>query len=319
MQHRLEVEYIPLPLKSSICINSLISFHYYQYAPTYAGLVERHDFWEMVYADSGSIICRADGKEVKLSQGQAIFHPPMEEHSVVALGSSGNACILAFACPDLDPHLFKGRVLALSRQERDLVGAIYAEGRKLFEPPYNAFVQAQLKRRADAPFGCEQALRNALESLMISLMRNLIASPSSGGTEPERRTSIYRRTHFDAESITQKVIEYLRENIHARLTLQDIGAALSFSGAHLQRIFKKQVGMSIIQYFNHMKIEEAKRRIAEGQYTYTQIAGLLGFSSIHYFSRVFKLHARMSPNAYEKSVRMPEPPEGGQKADWFYP
>jgi len=53
-----------------------------------------------------------------------------------------------------------------------------------------------------------------------------------------------------------------------------------------------------------MKMEQAKKLICEGQYTFTQIGGMLGFSSIHYFSRVFKAHVHMSPSEYEKSVRM---------------
>ena len=303
MQSCMELEYTPVCLAPALSIEALYSFHYYQYAPTYVGIVERHDFWEMVYADSGSIICNAEGREIKLVQGQALFHPPMETHSVVAQGSSGNACILSFACPRLEPALFRGRVIALNRLERELVSAIYAEGRRLFEPPYNAAVQTRLLARPDAPFGCAQLMRSYLEALMVQLTRDLqTGAPQKGAGEPRRPA--YRRTHFGAETITQRVVDYLEANLEGRLTLRDISQALSFSESHLQSAFKKQTGQSIIHYFNGMKIERAKALIAGGQYTFTQIGGMLGFGSVHYFSRVFKAHMHMSPSEYERSVRL---------------
>lgn len=304
MQRRLQIEYQPMALTSTLKIESLVSFHYYQYAPTYAGLLEKHDFWEMVYADSGSIICNAGGREFRLTQGQAIFHPPMEDHSVVALGSSGNACILSFVCHDLDSAMFQGRVISFSRQERDLVSSIYAEGRRVFEPPYNAFVQARLHKRVTVPLGGEQMLCNMLENLLILLVRDLLNCPAISSSAAERHAPVYRRTHFDAEAITRRIIQYLQDNLEAKLTMRDISAAMSFSEGHLQSIFKKQTGQSIIRYFNMLKIERAKELICEGQYSFTQIGGLLGFGSVHYFSRVFRAYVHMSPSEYDKSVRL---------------
>ena len=52
-----------------------------------------------------------------------------------------------------------------------------------------------------------------------------------------------------------------------------------------------------------LKVAEAKRLISEGKYRYTEIAEMLGFGSIHYFSRTFKLHTNMTPSGYEKSVK----------------
>mgnify|MGYP000856245722 FL=1 len=304
MLHRLEVAYVPTPLEPRLTVGELISFHYYQYAPTYTGLIEEHDFWEMVYADSGRIICNAGGKEVKLAQGHAIFHPPMEEHSVVALGSSGNACILSFTSAELDPQMFRGVVVPFSKQQRDLVSEIYAEGRKLFEPPYNAFVQARLKLRENAPFASGQMIRNMLENLLILITRDLMRNHAAPEPDAEGRLPAYRRTHYNAEEIAQKVAEHLEKHMGEKLSMRDICAEMAFSDGHLQNIFKKQTGQSIIHYFNTMKMECAKKLICEGQYTFTQIGGMLGFSSIHYFSRVFKAHVHMSPSEYEKSVRM---------------
>ena len=56
-----------------------------------------------------------------------------------------------------------------------------------------------------------------------------------------------------------------------------------------------------MDYYTHLKIERAKILIKEGELSISDIAELLGYASIHYFSRVFKLKVGMSPTEYKKS------------------
>ena len=60
----------------------------------------------------------------------------------------------------------------------------------------------------------------------------------------------------------------------------------------------------MIDYFNKLKIRAAKEMIREGRLNFTQIAARLGFQSVHYFSRRFKLLTGMSPSEYADSVKM---------------
>ena len=52
-----------------------------------------------------------------------------------------------------------------------------------------------------------------------------------------------------------------------------------------------------------MKIECAKTYIREDSYNITQIADMLGYESIHYFSRQFKKITKMSPKEYSNSIK----------------
>ena len=296
--------YVKTKLPSIISITDIVTIHYFEFDRNFSYPGESHDFWEMVYSDGGTIICSADGKELALTQGQAILHPPMEEHNIVALGSDGNACIISFCCEDLNPDLFKGNVLVFSKQQSDYFKIIFNEGMKLFEPPYNALIQSKLKTRESAPFGAEQILRNALESLLVLLIRDLLSvEPDVQEGESVNHSPNYRRTFIDVDEVTNKVIDYMMQSIGRSLTVKEICKAVSFSDGYLQRIFQKQTGQSLIHYFNMLKIEQAKKMISEGKYSLTQIGGALGFSSIHYFSRVFKSFEHLSPKEYADSVR----------------
>jgi len=58
-----------------------------------------------------------------------------------------------------------------------------------------------------------------------------------------------------------------------------------------------------MEYFAGMKIKQAKQLIRDETYNMTEISGMLGFSSVHYFSKAFKKTTGMSPTEYARSVK----------------
>ena len=168
----------------------------------------------------------------------------------------------------------------------------------IFEGPYNRLFQAKLERRAAIPFGSEQVFRNTLENLLLLIVRDQLLPLAANADAPNRG-----RIRND-RAIAESVIDFLNANLYRKLRMTDISAAVSFSPSYLQDVFQTQKHQSVMAYFNGMKIYQAKRYIGEGIYTFTQIAQMLGFSSVHYFSRVFRQYVKMSPTEYEESVKL---------------
>ena len=79
---------------------------------------------------------------------------------------------------------------------------------------------------------------------------------------------------------------------------------MAFSRSYLERLFYEEMNCGIKQYFMQMKVERAKELISERHYSFTEIASMLGFNSIHYFSRTFKKYTDMTPTQYQRSVLM---------------
>ena len=290
--------YVYTHLRRELAVENVISLHYYEYAPNYCGVVESHDFWEMVYADSGSLNCRAGDDEIRLTQGQAVLHPPDEIHQLLAIGKDSSACIFSFTCPQLPTEMFRGRTIELNQNQKNLVGMLYQEGRMTFEGPYNCLYQPRLERRKQIPFGAEQVFRNTLENLLLQIVRDQLRPALAAEGAPN-----HGRIRND-RAIADGVVAFLNANLYRKLRMSDISAALSFSESYLQEIFRQQKGQSIMEYFCGMKIYQAKRLIGETGYTFTQIAQMLCCSSIHYFSRMFRQYVKMSPTEYEKSVKL---------------
>ncbi|HFV1519083.1 TPA: helix-turn-helix transcriptional regulator, partial [Enterococcus faecium] len=75
------------------------------------------------------------------------------------------------------------------------------------------------------------------------------------------------------------------------------------SPASLKKHFRKVNGKSVISYFKELKMEKAKRLVLENELTYTEIADILGFHSIHHFSSAFKKYTGLSPSKYYLSLK----------------
>ncbi|HHW00172.1 MAG TPA: helix-turn-helix domain-containing protein [Clostridiaceae bacterium] len=59
-----------------------------------------------------------------------------------------------------------------------------------------------------------------------------------------------------------------------------------------------------MEFYRNLIIEKAKKMIREGYHNFTEISDILGYTSIHYFSRAFKKATGMTPSEYAISVKM---------------
>lgn len=288
--------YIKTKLNSVLEIKKIISLHYFEYVKNFAGIEENHDFWEIVYMDFGEVEAVADGVRSILRQGQAIFHRPWEQHNIYARGSFASVFIISFECFNRAMQFFSNKILTLNNTERDLIAGILREGKHVFTEPFDIIDQTELIKKSNTVFGAEQLVKLQLEHLLISLIRN--ATNAGQIAAQTTMTKLLNEQH-----IVDTVIALLVDNVYGSISLGEICEQLSFSKSYMEMLFKKSTGGGIVKYFNQIKVNEAKRLISEGTYSFTQIAEMLHFGSIHYFSRIFKQITCMTPTGYEKSVK----------------
>ena len=71
-----------------------------------------------------------------------------------------------------------------------------------------------------------------------------------------------------------------------------------FSREYLLRVFKKEEGVTILQYINDLKLEKAQDMLKNSDMQVKEIASILGFSSTAYFIRFFRTKTGSSPAGY---------------------
>jgi AraC-like DNA-binding protein len=94
------------------------------------------------------------------------------------------------------------------------------------------------------------------------------------------------------------MIEYMRTHLHQDLTLQKLASHFGLSVSHLNRIFRQSEGTSIMRYLTKLRMEAAKEIICKTSDRISEVAPLVGFTSVTSFSATFRKHTGHSPNQY---------------------
>lgn len=292
------MNYVKTILNEDIIIKKIVTVHYFEYAKDYIFEGEKHNFWEFVYVDKGEVEVMAESLGYRLKQGEMIFHKPNEFHNIWANGKvAPNIVVISFECKSLSMNFFESKILSVSDNERDIIARIIKEAQEAYISPLDIIDQKKLEKSSISSFGSEQLIKIYLEQLLI----NLIRSGNSKKKEAKLSSSVKERSD---EDMTKKIKHFLEENVTANISFDTVCRFSSLSRTSLKVLFKEKTGMSVMEYYGKLKIEEAKRLIREGSDNFTQVANNLSFGSIHYFSRYFKKATGMTPSQYATSVKM---------------
>ena len=91
---------------------------------------------------------------------------------------------------------------------------------------------------------------------------------------------------------------YIFKHIYEDLTLTKLAHHVSMSPKYLSNLFKKEVNISITNYIQKVKIDEAKKLMSFSNYSLLEIHALLNFTDQSYFTKVFKKHTDITPKQY---------------------
>lgn len=286
-------EYKGVRLNDSIIIKKLYTVHYYEFSKEYRFTGERHNFWEFVYVDKGEVTVVADDKNYILKQGSSIFHKPNEWHNILANGViAPNIAIITFESDSEAMNFFENKIIFVGQEQKKLISKIVTEYTNGFSSPLNDPYTNQLIRRKEPVFASEQLLKLYLCELLINFIRS--------NSINNQKTML--NINLD-NSIMNLLLNYMNENISNRIKLQEL---IRYSGTNrttIENIFRENFGVGAIDYFIMLKIEYAKKYLRENNYNITQISEILGYSSIHYFSRQFKKITGMTPTEYVLSIK----------------
>ncbi len=97
------------------------------------------------------------------------------------------------------------------------------------------------------------------------------------------------------ETRTGQAKTYIRGHFAENLNRDRVADHVCVTPNYLSRVFCRESGISLREYINLCRIEEAKRLITDPGKSLTWIAFEVGFESAQYFSTVFKRTTGVSP------------------------
>ncbi|MBE6941003.1 MAG: AraC family transcriptional regulator [Ruminococcaceae bacterium] len=271
-----------------INVSRIANLQYFEFSDAFHSMQDRHNFCELLYVDKGSLSIFAENYSGILGENQVLIHRPNELHSLAADHAvAPNVIIIGFECDSESLSPFARQPITLSSDQTRALSRIMQEGMRIYEPPYNVPNTGYMPKRAEYPFGADQLIKIGLEAFLISLVRSFHSVISEAG----------------AEGNIQSVHQYITENYRTKITLANLCFLFGMNKTTLCRDFKATYDTTILDYINTLRIREAKSCLRQGKLSITEISDILGFSSVHYFCRLFKQQTGRSPTQYIKNVQ----------------
>ncbi len=139
--------------------------------------------------------------------------------------------------------------------------------------------------------GYEDICQAYMEILIIRLMRNtsLAVQTEPSAIAGNRQCAAVRR--------------YIDLHFKEPLSLEQLADVAHMNKYYLSHAFKREYGVSPINYLISRRIDESKFLLAETDLSMSQIAQILGFSSLSYFSQAFRKTQDISPMEFRQSAK----------------
>ena len=258
----------------------------YIYSPTFAFKGESHKTWELIHVNDGEVVIETDDTSLILKEGQFYLHKPLDFHKIRANNVSCNVGIVNFDSKSNVLYNIADVIIDSYAYQINLFNQIIDEGVYLFD-------YKKESKTKTAKYANIQVLKNLIELLLIDIIR----------TTKKNNTSKTVLSINKEPTLVQNIKFFLLKNVNNKLTLQDIANEFNFSISYLCTVFKRSTGMSIINYFIMLKIEQAKKLIAENTKTIKEISNELNFDTLQYFSYRFKKATGFSPTQYAATIK----------------
>lgn len=288
----MKADYIKHKIANLITINKIVTIHYYELDREFSFEGESHNFWEIVYVDSGKVEIMANNRRLSLKQGDAVFHKPNEFHTLRAAETAANVFVISFVCSSRSMDFFKNKTVSIAPKLKKYISTIIEEYNQTFN--YMSASDVKLVLKENPAIGGQQMIRTHLEQFLIMLIRS---------EQQNRELRIFPSRESMENHLVTQMLHIIEEKIYQNVSVHEICENLNYSRAYLSGIFKTATGFTLLEYILMLKIKEAKKLIREDKYNFSQISDILSFDNPHYFSRVFKRITNMTPTEYKKSVK----------------
>jgi len=258
-----------------------------------------HVFHEIVFVESGTVDHITAAGTSKLHPGDIIILQPRVWH-----GYQKPKSLTIINC------LFDGSLLRRYGHVLSLLRGSFELFRRRSRHPAKAvpiILHARPSHRAKLLHGFEAMMEELRErprdwqaEVTVRLLDCLVTiARLDASTHAGQDTKFASRT----EEALVDATDYLESHFTEPVVLGDLARRFQLSPTYLSRSFSRHMGMGIIEYLHHLRIEEACRLLRYSEEAIGQIAGKVGYDEIAYFSRRFRSQMNCSPREYRSAYK----------------
>lgn len=262
------------PIVSHLQIKEILTSYYQVRKGSYQSGREKNNFYELIYVDHGEMDLTIENREYRLTKYDLVLCHPGQKHSFETTeDSSCSYLTITFTMDDQIPGSLKNRVF---HTRKDLY-----------------HVLTRFMKAMQSGDGLDQELA------MLYLKEALILLYQTDRENTQEDHAL--QSHYE-DTMLNEILVFIRNNIYENYTVEDLCQKFSISRSSLQALFRTNLDLTPKQYISELKLNEAKRLIRKHEHTISQISDMLGFTSIHYFSRRFKAYFGIAPSEYAREA-----------------
>ena len=263
-------------ISSSLDISEIYTKFYQEKGTNYNFSGEKHSYWELTYVDKGELLTTIDRVSYHLKQGDLIFYAPMQFHTQSTFEKiSSSYLTINFKMNFNHADLLCNKIFSIQRDSYFIVT-------RLIEELSN-----------DNLYSNDLSLCY-LKQLIIQMLR---LDNSHFHSKP---TTHMQQTYEN--ELLNDILLYIDDNIYEKISVSTLCDHFCISTSMLHSLFRKNMNNTAKNYINELKLSKSKELIRNSTHTLSEISEMLGFSSIHYFSKKFKSYFNISPTEYSKSI-----------------
>ncbi len=264
------------PICPKFMVSEICAYYYMVKSPGYIFPGESHGYFEITFVDSGTLETNVEGVEFTLKNYDLLVYGPNQYHNQEIKSNEPCSYLTIIFESNLQDYA-------------NIINRVFHCPREYYQI-LDKFVK---ETTSPLPYSKDLML-SYLQELLLHLLQYDLEEHI---TKPA--TPIHQ--HFENE-LLEEILAYINEKILEPLPVDDICDRFSISRSSLQNLFRDNLKIAPKQYINEAKLAKSKVLIKKSEYTISEISSMLGFNSIHYFSRKFTHRYNITPSDYAKKI-----------------
>lgn len=259
-----------------------------------------HDFLEIAYVTSGKGVHYIGDRKYDVSKGDLFvinYDVAHEFRSIEGCDEKLIICNCVFKPEFLDYTLINCKEFkdithhflfnSLFPNENKLTNdiKILGENSEEIDQLYNKMYKEYTNRET----GYIEILRAYVIELLVIIFRIY-----------KKQSGVSHQTESDKKHLIEKAIIYMKDNYDKDLKLEDLSMMSFFSRNYFCRLFKETTGVTVVEFIQKIRIQQACSLLKETNNTITSIANQVGYGNIKFFGELFKRYTGKTPSAYRK-------------------
>ena len=242
----------------------------------------QRDYFELTIATEGKGTVITNNEPVEVSAGDIYISFAGDFHRII----SDRDHPLKF-----DFITIKSRNEAISECMEKIIEQNHAADRRVVRDEVILQVVSRIISEAKKSKKLSEKMIEALISeIFVLLIRDFDVSDQDDGAASKT----------EAEMLCFRLMNYIDNHIYSIRNLRELAETTNYSYNYLSNLFKDITGTTLQGYYHNRRLETARLLLASEDFTVSEIAGMLGYSSVYPFSLAFKKRFGFPPSAAKR-------------------